>query len=375
MYARSGRFGRRGADVADAELPEENLDLTAVRREYIVAPPAFLRSLLLSVMANEADLPIAYLMLNIVCSVLPSAALLFMVPNDDESWLKIGLGVAHLALVFGVFLQRFVLMLHFSEHRAVWTGPTAVGAKVLNNLNPVVLAPFFGMPSGMYYLHHVVMHHIENNVFPYDVSSTMPYQRDNFLHFLHYWVRFVVAAWIELPYYAFFRKRYLLCVGSLSCALFYIWMITSLWAYDSVATTFVFLIPFGICSFALMFGNWSQHIFIDPDRPFSNYALTYNCMNTPENQLTFNDGYHINHHIHSRLHWTQLAENFCDKLGKFAAEDAFVFTGLGFFDVGLYTMTGQLHKLAKHYVHYGQVERSDEEVVEEFKRRLVPIPC
>ena len=30
------------------------------------------------------------------------------------------------------------------------------------------------------------MHHQENNVFPFDLSSTAPYQRDSPLHLLHY---------------------------------------------------------------------------------------------------------------------------------------------------------------------------------------------
>lgn len=47
-----------------------------------------------------------------------------------------------------------------------------------------MLAPLFGLPSGLYNLHHVVMHHVEGNASAHDLSSTEPYQRDNFLHFL-----------------------------------------------------------------------------------------------------------------------------------------------------------------------------------------------
>ena len=88
-------------------------------------------------------------------------------------------------------------------------------------------------------------------------------------------------------------------------------------------------------------------------------------------------------------------------MDEFAAQDAFLFDNIGFFDVGLYVathdryvhavvvshfhmcpcpphsprycMTGQLNKLAKHYVSYGQVQRTEEEIVAEFKRRMVPI--
>ena len=36
-----------------------------------------------------------------------------------------------------------------------------------------------------------------------------------------------------------------------------------LWSLNSVATAWVFVAPYFITSFALMFGNWSQHIFVD----------------------------------------------------------------------------------------------------------------
>lgn len=48
----------------------------------------------------------------------------------------------------------------------------------------LLMAPLFGLPSGLYNLHHAVMHHAEGNASAWDLSSTEPYQRDNFFHFL-----------------------------------------------------------------------------------------------------------------------------------------------------------------------------------------------
>ena len=68
-----------------------------------------------------------------------------------------------------------------------------------------------------------------------------------------------------------------------------------------MATTWVFVLPFWVSSLALMFGNWSQHIFIDPGAPRSSYRLTYNCINCPDNRRTYNDGFHIVHHLNSQV--------------------------------------------------------------------------
>ena len=93
-----------------------------------------------------------------------------------------------------------------------------------------------------------------------------------------------------------------------------------------------------------------------------NYGLTYNCINHFENQKTFNDGYHIIHHIKSvrsatlgnntcllltrvplrvrpGLHWTQLPTEFENTLAKHADEGALTFTA-HFFEIGLWTFTG-----------------------------------
>ena len=36
--------------------------------------------------------------------------------------------------------------------------------------------------------------------------------------------------------------------------------------------------------------------------------LRYNCMNHVENLFTFNDGYHIVHHMNSRVHWADMPQ-------------------------------------------------------------------
>merc|ERR1719424_2603374 len=107
-------------------------------------------------------------------------------------------------MVYALFFQRFVLCLHYSEHRKIFRQPFGF----MNGYLQYVVAPFMGIPIGMYHLHHVVMHHKENNVFPWDLSSTEPYQRDNPLHFLQYLVRYMLAAWVELAFYAIRREKY-----------------------------------------------------------------------------------------------------------------------------------------------------------------------
>lgn len=142
------------------------------------------------------------------------------------------------------------------------------------------------------------------------------------------------------------------------------------------ATMWVMVATSAITLTALAFGNWSQHMFVDPRNSRSNYALAYNCIDLPGNRRTFNDGYHIIHHSNARLHWSEMPAAFHNSLDKHGSEGAITFRGIDFMEVGLLVMTGRLHKLAEtYYVHLGDADTAPtvDEMVAKFREWLVPV--
>jgi len=134
--------------------------------------------------------------------------------------------------------------------------------------------------------------------------------------------------------------------------------------------------------FMMMFGNFSQHIFVHPDiatmpqvlKSYEfNCALSLQSINHFDNQYSFNDGYHVSHHINSRTHWTDLPYEFINNLDKYADYKCVVFDNLGFFDVGFLVMCRRWDTLYDHYVHLGLEKRTKDEVLADLKLRLTPI--
>jgi hypothetical protein len=134
-----------------------------------------------SLLNDPRDLPFVHLILG----CLGVAALgigLYFVP---AGWFWYA-AVAYLAVWGAGFVDRFTLMLHCTSHRVLFDKRVAV----LNHVIPWVLSPFFGQSPDTYFCHHLGMHHPENNL-PDDLSSTLRYQRDSLLAWLHYAVSFL----------------------------------------------------------------------------------------------------------------------------------------------------------------------------------------
>jgi len=276
-----------------------------------------LRRALVRELADQRDKVMADLIACVCGCTLPAAACVFAVDGyGAHAWVVHVAGSVYLILNSVIFMQRFVLMLHYSEHRGLWRKRgTGHASSALRALVPC-LCPFFGVPPGIYRLHHCVMHHVENNV-GLDFSSTTRFRRDSPMHFLAYYAS-MVAGIIMLPAYAlatgridlalrsmagfvsygcvvfvwcckppgndsswlgndinhqpsdiFYRLRYHHCIVSAppmrQCAAFgviscFIW---TLCQFCPTATAYVFLLPLLIITVALSLGNWSQHIFIN----------------------------------------------------------------------------------------------------------------
>ena len=71
-----------------------------------------------------------------------------------------------------------------------------------------------------------------------------------------YWLRYWIFAWGELPLYAARRRRWRELAACLAAELAYLGVVRALWLFNPLATKWVFVVPFFLSSFALMFGNW-----------------------------------------------------------------------------------------------------------------------
>jgi fatty acid desaturase len=352
-----------------------NSDLHEPRLEYIfhtpIVGPAMERLL-----KDKRDVPMLSLQLNIMEYLIPGTLFLYyinMMENAPPLYVRNILGLIFMLGNVILFEERFILMLHYSAHRPIYKN------SILNSYVNWMLTPFYGMPCGVYKLHHVVMHHIENN-HELDISCTEFYQRDSFFAFLRYYLRFACLIYLELPLYCIKTKRWQWMRRSLAGVTIWVSMIIFLAKMVNFWATFwVFIMPIFVCFLALSFGNWSQHIFVDPTRPENNYALTYNCIDIFVNRRTFNDGYHVIHHYGPMLHWSELAEHFHSEevRTRHYKEGALTFRGVHFFDVGMHVMTGRLRRLAEYYVHLGPKEEAPtvEEVEEKMKSWLVAMPA
>lgn len=276
---------------------------------------------------------------------------------------------AYLAIWAFGFLDRFTLMLHCTSHRPLYRPRF----RRLNVVIPWVLGPFFGQTPEAYFVHHMGMHHPENNL-EADLSSTMPYRRDSLLAWLTYWGRFLLFALPDLARYHL-RKQNPKLLRRLLAGELSFWALVAVLLYvNAAATLVVFVVPVVLMRTVMMMGNWGQHAFVDASDPGNAYKNSITCINTRYNVRCFNDGYHIHHHVRPRCHFTDYPAEFADNATEYGRQDAIVFDGIDFFEVWLLLMRGRYDRLARAFVALpGAPERDPEEVVALLKSRVAPI--
>lgn len=327
-----------------------------------IALKGFFRKIVLAIIKDERDIDIFTTMVKL--SVLfPGLAVAILLLPQYRLYLGLGYIVLYLA-----YLGPYTLMLHMVSHRPLFH----YSLRFLTFWPHAVLAFFFGMTPYTYFSHHMGMHHPENNLLS-DLSTTLPYKRDSFLGFLHYYFSFAILGIFTLTAY-FIRKQrwsYLrkILIGELS---WYAVVLTCFY-FAPETTFFVFIIPFLLTRFLLMAGNWTQHAFVDTSDPNNPYLNSMTFIDSPYNKRCFNDGYHIGHHVSATRHWLDMPGDFVDNIELYRKQQAIVFRKLDYFIIWLLLMTKQFGFLSKFFVDLSDKKRSKEEIIALLKSRLLPL--
>ena len=319
------------------------------------ASPSRLDSWLARYVQDKRDLPFAHLLLKLSATVLPLAVVLFVPALTGWAWWAVLAAFLYLSLLR--YKGSFGLMLHCTSHRVLFKKQHGW----LNQYLPWVIGPLFGQTPETYFVHHLGMHHPENNL-PDDDSSTMFYQRDSVWSFLRYFGSFFVLAVVRLWGYLTRHHRLALRRRLLRGELTYLAVALGLAWVNWPAAVAVFAVPFVLSRFIMMLGNWAQHAFIAPDSPDNCYTSSITCINTPYNHQCWNDGYHVSHHLRPALHWTEHPQNFRKNLDKYAANEAIVFDGIHFLHVFFYLMGKRYDLLARHFVELHAYPRTEAQV-------------
>jgi hypothetical protein len=309
---------------------------------------------------DRRDIPFVRLSALLSALFWPSA--IWMSLPGRFSWIHAAIHI----VAYVWFLGPFTLMLHNTSHRRLYKKRF----NFMNGYIPWLLGPFFGQSPNTYAAHHVGMHHAENNLAD-DLSTTLPYQRDSVLGFLHYLGTFLFTIIVTLPRYFWRRGRMPWFRKALGGELIYYAVIAAVAVFYDWRVPFVLLfVPWLVTRMAMMAGNWAQHAFVSQEKPESPYTNSITCINCGYNERCFNDGYHIGHHIMAARHWTEMPGDFEKNRARYAKEGAIVFEGIDFFVIWLLLMTKSYGKLAKHFVELGDERRSREEIIALLKSRV-----
>lgn len=282
----------------------------------------------------------------------------FTVSVPSALWLFYRFSYWHAAVHFAMqFWQMgtYTLMMHQHIHAGGVLSKDKAWTRLFDRLFPYLLDPLMGHTWNTYFYHHVKHHHVEGNG-PNDLSSTVRYQRDNVWHFLHYVGRFYFFIWLDLPLYFLSKHHVAQAVRAAFWELSNYAMLITMYRLHSQAATFVFLLPLMLLRFGLMVGNWGQHAFVDADEPDSDYRSTVTLIDVPvgfspssfegvrfghgtpclltrpvqSNRYSYNDGYHISHHLNPRRHWREHPVHFLQNKETYSREHSLVFHNIDY---------------------------------------------
>ncbi|KAK3899197.1 fatty acid desaturase [Staphylotrichum tortipilum] len=329
--------------ISSLDLPDLRARLPAPVFDHLVLPYI---SWARKIVRHETDVLMLTHLIMYFTTSLPSAVWLFY----RFTYLH---GALHFAMQFW-YLGTYTLMMHQHIHmNGILGRDGGPVVRLVDTLFPYVTDPLMGHTWNTYFYHHVKHHHIEGNG-PDDLSSTIRYQRDELLHFLHYVGRFLVLIWLDLPMYFWRTGRKANAVKAGSWELANYAFIYAMFRVNSRAATFSLLLPLILMRTGLMVGNWGQHAFVDADEPESDFRSSVTLIDVPSNRYCYNDGYHTSHHLNPRRHWRHHPVAFLRQKETYAAEKALVFHDIDYLMITVRLLMKDYAYLARCLVPIGE---------------------
>jgi hypothetical protein len=225
-----------------------------------------------TIVRTETDvLMLTHLILYFTTSI-PSALYLYY----NFSWFH---GIFHL-LMQGYFIGTYTLMMHQHIHM---NGILNKKYAWFDKAFPYITDPLMGHTWNSYFYHHIKHHHVEANG-PDDLSSTLRYQRDDLLDFLHYVGRFFFLIWLDLPRYFLRKKKPMMALKTLVSEMADYAAVCYLASFNPRATFFVFIAELLAVRVGLMVGNWGQHALVDEVEPDSDFRSSITLIDVAVSQ-------------------------------------------------------------------------------------------
>jgi len=325
-----------------------------------------------------------------VCLYLPlSVFLLVTIINIDELKNRKRdhfVGFVWLIVTRALFGRQFMSLLSKFSRYKVFKGKTA---RFLNRVPSILLAPAFGVPSGLYFFHRSA---VMPDECAFDkeryrmrdakvLASTSKYQRDSISQFIMYWMRNAAFGPIELTLWVYKNRGVKDALKTVGGFYFSYSMYAFLKMQSPIAAFWTFFVPWVLGTWDLSFENWSKHMFITPQESSSVWAKNFTIINANENQTSFNDGYKLLEHIYTGansldlIHWSEFPEKFLENRSYYGSHKTFIFTGISREEVAMLVFFGHLRKLATKCVDVGQGVggKSYDDMVQAFEERLRPI--
>jgi fatty acid desaturase len=316
----------------------------------------------LKLINDERDLPFIYLLTILHLFVISTAIILYTPLLQGWWWWLAAVPYFYFSQLY--FKGRFGLMFHCICHRKCFKRRS----QWIHTYITWFVCPFFGHAPEGYFSHHIGMHHIENNM-EEDTSSTMAYQRDSVTAFLAYFFRFLFVGVKNTILYLYYRKKKKLYTRLTAGEYIYLVFCIAMCFVNLKATLLVFIVPLLFARLVMMLGNWTQHSFIDHSDPANLYTNSINCINTKYNEICWNDGYHIIHHLRPGMHYTDMPGEFLKRKDEFARNKAIVFDGIHYLHIFVFLLTKRYDKLADNLVNINNMFTSREEAITVMKER------